>query len=809
MVEIVLSSTPKSRKRSSKKSTQGETEQCPPVVQKTEEELYGKRVEGQGPVTSNLVIIGEAPGETEIQEGRPFCGKSGELLDRLLGDCGIKRTDVYITNVIKTRPPDNKFSFFRTKENREYYDKSVVALRQEVQARHPNVILCLGAEAQKAILGDSRISARRGFIAWESELNAKVISTYHPAAVLRNINLYPIALFDFQKVARESTSLTYSPTVRIPIVNPDFDTVIRELERLGTSEYISFDIENTSEGIDCISFADSATRAISIPFHTDAGNYWTEEKELYIWQKIRNLLENSKIKKIAQNAFYDMWHLSQMGIQVSNVSHDTMLAAGLINPEFPKDLWFLSSLYTDAPFWEMEDEHKLNIQRWTYNAHDAMVTYEIAEKQRRELTEFGHAEFFSRLPMPLLPCLVRASTRGVRFDVEERGRLVAETKQLLREERRKLKEQTGDVDLNIDSTPQMREYFLTRKGCAPILKRNKNGDRVPSFDGAALDELSIKYPHLKELQIIKQMRYLMTRLDTLQVDLSKDRRIRCSYNVAGTETGRLSSSSAPDRSGMNLQNVTKDLRHLITSDSNSHYLVKADYKQAENILVAYLSGDPNMIRAVSSGEDLHSQIAARIFGCPIQEVSKEQRQLGKKIGHASNYGMRPKRLQEVCWEELGLKVSLKEAKELMLRYFAAFPLIKSWHSSIQSSLSGSRSLSNPFGRRRKFLGFWGDDLFREAYAFLPQGSIADRVNLAIIALDSRGFDIRLQVHDEIVVHCSKDELDATCQAIKEVMEAPFKIGSHSISLTAEIEFGTNWGQTTLWVPSSARRTDGQ
>ena len=124
-----------------KLSTAGSTESCPP---KSEEELYGKRVDGYGPTRCNMVIIGECPGETEIKEGRPFCGKSGDLLDRLLGDCGIRRDEVYITNVIKTQPPLNKFSFFRLKENKEYYKKSVEALREECKARHPNLILCLG-----------------------------------------------------------------------------------------------------------------------------------------------------------------------------------------------------------------------------------------------------------------------------------------------------------------------------------------------------------------------------------------------------------------------------------------------------------------------------------------------------------------------------------------------------------------------------------------------------------------------------------------------------------------------------------------
>lgn len=768
------------------------------------EEKYGPRVPPQEPkgyVRGNkvpIVLIGEAPGENEVRELLPFVGKSGELLERLLRDAGLRREDCYITNVVKYRPPKNEFKFFRKKENRWLLEESLEELKEEVRALEPNIVIAFGNEAIAAAIGDRRISARRGFVGWSGNFNCKVIATYHPAAILRSINLYPISLFDIRKAKEESGHREIiRKTKRENYVVRDISKFRELLTIMLSCDRVSYDIETVSEGIDAIAFGyfkNDTYYGASIPLMTDHGSYWGESEEREIWAGIGNVLSDLRIAKIAQNAFYDTWHIMRdFGIMVTPISHDTMVAASMINPEFKKDLWFLGSMYTDAPFWEDKSEG-LNEERWFYNAADASITLEIADKQRKELDEYKLTGFFHRIPMSVLPCMVRASLRGVRVDIEKRDQLL---KQASGERAEKIKRlaQIAGMDLNHGSITQLVEYFVNGKGIKPIISRKTK--RV-TFDDDAIKALSIKYPDLPELGLVNDIRKLEGKIKVIGMPLGKDGRVRCSYNVAGTETGRFSSSEAPDRTGSNLQNITKDLRQLLIADEG-YVIAKADLKQAENMMVAYMSEDPLMIDAFDRKDDIHNLVARMIFRS--SDITKDQRQLGKKGGHAANYLMRPKRLKEIAFEECGLILTQTQAKQIMEQYFQAFPMIKTWHKKIIAELGKSRTLTNPFGRTRSFMGYWGDDLFREAVAFLPQGTIADWVSQCIIRLEGKILTV-LQVHDELVWLCPEDKIDEQCTLVKETMETPFKIHGRDVSIPVEIAVGKNWKECVEWKAKS-------
>ena len=749
-------------------------------------------VPNKGDITNaRFIIIGEMPSEHDVKAASVFSGRGGQLLDNLLSDSGISRDSCYYTNVVSHCSPTGEFKYFRQKDNLKYLQESINNLHKTIAGSKAEGILCLGSEAASAILGDRRVSARRGFISVVD--GRKVIVTYNPGAVLKSINMYPVVLFDFKKIARHVKD---SPHIerRHAIIRPSFQQARDYLTRLGGGKGFTFDIENTDEGIDCISFADNHLEAMSIPFVYQTGegektwinNYFTEEEENIIWADITRILEDDRIPKCAQNAFYDMWQLRmQMGIEVKGLVHDTMVAAALINSEFPKDLWFLATLYTDAPFWEDKDD-KLDAARWEYNALDSMITYEIWRKQENEIRDLNATDFFRTLPMSLLPHLVRSSYVGVRFDHAKRDTLLKETTAKLRERVERFKEIAGDINYN--SYPQLKKYFIEEKKIDPIINKETG---TPTFDADALGKIYKKYK-LEEAKELITIREYETKIQFLEVKTSKDKRLRCSYNVAGTETGRLSSSEAPDRTGNNLQNWEASNRVLILPEEGCVWL-KCDLSQAENRVVAYLSQDPFMIAAMESGGDIHSQIAQMIFNKKV--VSKEERQLGKKIGHASNYGMGPKRLKDICLEEMGMDITLAQAKKYQSDYFLAFPKIRMWHEQIKGTLSHYHKLTNPFGRTRRFLGYWGPDLWKEAFAFLPQSTVADCCNLAFIDLCKQGLDARLQTHDEILFNVPESEMLASAARIRYTMQRPFKIGHHNISIPVEIQWGYNWYET--------------
>ncbi|WP_054844109.1 type-4 uracil-DNA glycosylase [Vulcanisaeta souniana] len=170
--------------------------------------LYSTRkrvVPGEGPLNARIMLIGEAPGEREDEEGRPFVGAAGQLLTKLLGNVGIMREEVYITNVVKCRPPNN-----RDPEEDEVDACRPYLVTQILMIKPPQVIVCLGRHSAREVLtmagypekSVSNISSIRGkvFTARIGDVSAKVLPTYHPAAALYNPRLREVIEDDLRKV---------------------------------------------------------------------------------------------------------------------------------------------------------------------------------------------------------------------------------------------------------------------------------------------------------------------------------------------------------------------------------------------------------------------------------------------------------------------------------------------------------------------------------------------------------------------------------------------------------------------------------
>lgn len=199
----------------------------------------------------------------------------------------------------------------------------------------------------------------------------------------------------------------------------------------------------------------------------------------------------------------------------------------------------------------------------------------------------------------------------------------------------------------------------------------------------------------------------------------------------------------------------------------SRTFLQVDLKQAESRFVAYDSCDENLIGALTdSSRDIHSEVAAEIFGCPVAQVRAEhragdssKRQLGKKSGHGANYSMRETTFQESCLKELNLVLSKTEAFNVLDAYHRLFPGIRRWHQRIRGTVRQKRFLDNPLGRGRYFYGRMDDGTFREAYAFRPQSTVPDIIShlmLRLCAARTEGqlaFWLHLQAHDSLTLSC--------------------------------------------------------
>ena len=295
----------------------------------------------------------------------------------MLRDAGIDRQECFISNVFLDRPPGNSVDhFFTTKKEGslelpplkpgKYIKKEfvfeVLRLRAELAVVKPNLIVTLGGTATWALLGTGKISTVRGAIDQAllvDGIRCKVLPTYRPAAVCRQWELRPTVIADLMKALRESQTPELLLTNREIWIEPSIEEIWKFISLYiweAKPLVIGFDIETKKNSqISCISFAPSNTRALVIPFideRKEDWSYWNRTEEEYAWSAVKTVLE-SIFPKVGQNGLYDIQYLwRQYGLRVNNYLHDTMLLHHSLQPELPKGLGFLGSVYCSERAWK-------------------------------------------------------------------------------------------------------------------------------------------------------------------------------------------------------------------------------------------------------------------------------------------------------------------------------------------------------------------------------------------------------------------------------------------------------------------------
>jgi len=328
-----------------------------------------------------------------------------------------------------------------------------------------------------------------------------------------------------------------------------------------------------------------------------------------------------------------------------------------------------------------------------YSALDSIITYEIAEELEKELKDFGMWEFYREVSHPLIAPLFEMSLQGVKLDLDK----MAEVRKLLKEEIATLQEQLDTLvghPLNVYSNKQMKEFLYDELKLKTKYKNRKaTRARTITADEQTIRELN-RINNIPALDLILELIERRKLLSTyLEVKLDEDKRIRTSYLITGTETGRLASRATPKDTGTNLQNIPRgSFRNMFIPDEGKVF-VSADLSQADDLsqaearVVAYLAGDTRLISVFTMGGDIHKRNASNIFHKKEEEVTKEERTLAKRIVHASHYGMGPMNFARV------VSIPLTEAKRLLNQYFATYPGLKLWHMKTQQELKRTRTVS--------------------------------------------------------------------------------------------------------------------
>jgi DNA polymerase-1 len=406
-----------------------------------------------------------------------------------------------------------------------------------------------------------------------------------------------------------------------------------------------------------------------------------------------------------------------------------------------------------------------------YNAKDSAVTIESWLEIRKQLEEKGqwHTHQFI---VSLIEPLTYISSRGIKIDTAGMRKFSGELEQEYRALDITLQEIVGRP-LNPGSPKQLQTYFYVEKKEKPYISRSTGRMTV---DEEALKKLARKgYEEAKLLLAMRGIRKLKS--SYLDVKYDEDGRMRCSYNPAGTTTGRLSSSKTIFGAGLNLQTVPKKARGFFVADPG-HTLMEVDLSQAEARVVALLAGDPAMLGVFQSGGDIHQLTADRV-GC--------DRQVAKTLNHASNYGLGSNKMS------LMLSCTKKEAEDLMNKYHLIYPGIKSvFQQGVEDELRRTRTLVNLFGRKRFFMDRWDNNLLRAGYSFIPQSTVADLTNRGLRRLyRSNRFDLLAQVHDSVLMQM-KDPGPPDYAFIRKCMEEPLEYRGRQLVIPAEVKVGPNW-----------------
>lgn len=362
---------------------------------------------GEGPTTAPIMFIGEALGEQEANEGRPFVGGTGKMLRMMIHQAGIPESMFYITNVVKCRPPGN-----RTPTPTEIDYCSLRYLHKELSHVKPRVIVPVGDIAMRAIIPDTRVGivAGRGYT-FQSKWGP-AIPIVHPSFVARgNPHYWGITVADLGKIKDAGYGKLREHPEEKFILRPSIDQVEEAINKIKRDRLrFTFDLETIGEretlNIMCIGLAWSPSHAICIPFLTrGAHEYWKiKSHEEEAWRLLCSLFD-SDIPMVGQNIFtFDIPKLCEVGVVVKRTdslgnsrAHDTLIRHHILAAELPHSLAFLTSIYTDMPHYKLMVKGAGGMLwapdeiMWTYNMRDCVATYIADQYITKELREAGLA----------------------------------------------------------------------------------------------------------------------------------------------------------------------------------------------------------------------------------------------------------------------------------------------------------------------------------------------------------------------------------------------------------------------------------
>lgn len=789
------------------------------------------KIQAVGPCPSKIMIVGEMPGPEELRMRQPFCGYAGKELDKMLSEAGIYRSQCFITNVLKESPPGDDIGSLIAERKKDItahhvmlLDKMVMPqmaeaidfLKREIEMCQPNVIIAVGETALWALTGNSGITKWRSSVipcalTLNLDYKPKVVPTYSPAYILKQWPERRIMLHDLRRAKVESLSREIKVEDYTFIIRPNFNTVMSVLAQLHTQLEAAIapmdlagDLETRAGHIACIGIAWSAREALCIPLMCveKPEGYWTPDQEFQIIMALKDVLTHSMVSVIGQNFMYDLQYFYRWLFFLPGLKHDTMLAQHSMFSTMRKSLDFLSSLYcTDHVYWK-DDGKEWNStipedSYWNYNCMDAVRTFAIKHGQVPAIKATGMEKvnnFQQKLVWPVL----KTMNKGCRMDHPRKAQFAMELQEEIIRRNDWLKEVLG-YELNIKSPVQMKELFYGQLNQKEVFNRKT---RSVSCDDEAMRKMAEREPLLLPLvRKIQELRSLGVFLSTFVLaGTDTDGRMRCSYNVGGTETYRFSSSKNAFGTGLNLQNIPKggeeadglelpNVRTLFIPDEGKEFF-DIDLDSADLRIVVWESDEREMKQMLHEGKKIYVEVMKEYYKDPSMTKNSPQYTMFKSFCHGTHYLGTAKGLAE----RLGLLVH--ESEQLQKWYFGKFPKIKQYQDDIKNQVLKRGYVENVFGYRSYFFDRIEGTIFNQAAAWIPQSTVGILINHAYVAIDAElpDVDILLQVHDSLAGQFDISKRDIIIPQIIQKAEIALPYEGDPLIIPVGIKTSTkSWG----------------
>lgn len=721
-----------------------------------------------------IVFVGEAPTDDDLKKGKYFSGFTQKLFERILDELKLTPDEVHKTAAVLCKNRAGKAP------SAAEINCCIDRLYHEVKACQPKLIVAMGDKAAKAFLPKSKaISQIRGYLFEQTNIGIPVVPVYHLNHVMRNVGAYPEMIAEIRNAYNKVnfTQVTVNPKI---VLVESYSQVDGAISRCWASrDMLAVDVETKQNGeLICVGIGNAEFVVI---FNEQVLKIPAVKKD------ISKLLMGRAW--VAHNAKFDATALLKNGIP-NLIYEDTMLMKHTCDPRrgtnglktIAKNLFNAADYDADLKEYKNAMELVPLPSLYKYNSLDVAYTALIYEYFKEHAAKTP----YNTIIQPSINAVVAMERLGITLDLQRLDQVSNELDSVKADLEMNIYALAGEK-FNINSTQQLACVLFQKLG-------------VPALDGTStreevLEPLAQDFPIVSSvLEYRKIQKLISTYVQGLHKAVGTDNRVRTTFNLHGTETGRLSSSNP-----INLQNIPRPdtdggrIRNLFTA-SEGYTLIEADYSQLELRVLAHETQDENLLEAYHTGIDIHTLTGSKIFKKPMEEVTKTERYVAKTLNFSIVYGAKAERISATAG------ISLDEAKKAIKEWFKAYPKVTEWIAAVQKHVLEHQEVTTSLGWQRKWaiVSYHNrDEVMREAVNTMIQ-STAGLITLKALTDLSKHIDgdntrILLTVHDSILLE-TRDNVDKISALVRKVMCAtPKTLGLGTVPYDVDIKYGERWG----------------